>query len=108
MPDIKVTQPHIQEAESFQAGIETLYEALKRAQQPDEEIALFYESGKETVRVHGIKMANDSVLVLTGKDSSGNLVAVAGHFTSINIIYRKLKISPDAKRTPIGFSKTME
>jgi len=40
-------------------------------------------------------MANDSVLVLTGEDSSGNRVAVAGHFSSINIIYRKLKIGPE-------------
>ena len=98
---------HVQEAESFQEGLQALYEALKEGLQPDEEIAAFYEGGKEVIRVHEIKMvgAERSVLFLAGIDESGRRTAVAGHFTSMNIIYRTVKLEKEKERTPIGFSK---
>jgi hypothetical protein len=56
-------------------------------------------------------MAGDSLLILTGLDGAGHPTAVAGHFTSMNVIYRKIKLVGDEqkqKRIPIGFSKGVE
>jgi len=104
MPEIpQVKRPHVQEAESFREGLKLLYESLQRGQQEDEEIAAFYETARDTIRVREIKMAGDSVLILAGKDGSGNLTAVAGHFSSINIIYKKIKLEKEKERIPIGF-----
>src|SRR5437899_187702 len=96
--------PHVLEAESFRAGLRTLYETLQVNQKDDEEIAAFYETGKETIRVHSIQIQANCVLILVGTDEVGNSLAVAGHFSSVNLIYRKIKLGPEKKRIPIGFS----
>jgi len=76
---------------------------MKRGLEDDEEIAVFYETSKETVRVDRIKMACNSVLILAGEDMEGNRTAVAGHFKSMNLIYKKVKLGDKKQRTPIGF-----
>ena len=91
--------PHVADAESFRAGLQALYQALQQGQAQDEEIAAFYGN----IRVYHIKMLSNSVLILEGLDDTGRQVAVAGHFTSVHLIYTKIKLTPEKKRTPIGF-----
>ena len=47
------------------------------------------------------------LLEITAPDA-GTHVVVAGHFTSVHLIYTKLKLAPKKKRTPIGFSTSGE
>jgi hypothetical protein len=102
MPHIEPV--YVQEAERFQKGLAALYESIVPGLKPDEEIAIFYETAKETIRVTHLKMASDSVLILTGRDENGNGTAVAGHFKSMHLIYKKLKLGDKKQRTLIGFS----
>ena len=104
MPNFSVTQPHLEEAKLFQKGLRSV--SIEPGLKTDEEIAIFYETGKETIRVTHLKMASDSILLLTGKDENGNGTAVAGHFKSKHLIYKKLKLGDMKQRTPIGFSTT--
>jgi len=114
MSDFRLARmPHIepiyvQEAERFQKGLALLYESMVPGLKPDEEIAIFYETGKETIRVTHLKMASNSVLILTGRDENGNGTAVAGHFKGVNLIYKKLKLGETKQRTPIGFSTAVD
>ena len=96
--------PHVFEAESFRAGLKEIYERLQLTQEADEEIAAFYGN----IRVYHIKMMANSVLILEGENDAGTHVVVAGHFTSVHLIYTKLKLAPKKKRTPIGFSTSGE
>ncbi len=99
-----ITPLHVQESKAFQEGLKTLYETLQASQRDDEEIAVFYEAGKDTIRVYRIQMTADVVLVLAGLDGAGNPTAVAGHFKSMNLVYKKIKrTEPQKERTPIGF-----
>ena len=66
MPNFSVTQPHLEEAKLFQKGLRSV--SIEPGLKTDEEIAIFYETGKETIRVTHLKMASDSILLLTGKD----------------------------------------
>lgn len=94
------TPPHIMEAESFRAGLKTIYETMQQGLEKDEDIAAFYGN----IRVYHIKMLSKSVLILEGLDDRGEHVLVAGHYSSVHLVYTKLKLTPEKKRTPIGFS----
>jgi hypothetical protein len=108
MSRLEITPIHVQEAELFRKGLEALYESMVPGLKGDEEIAIFYETGKETIRVSHLKMASNSVLILTGEDENGNGTAVAGYFKSMQLIYKKLKLGEKKERTPIGFSTQSE
>lgn len=92
--------PHVLEAQSFREGLKAIYETLQSGQESDEEIAAFYGN----IRVYHIKMLSNTILLLEGEDEHGTHVVVAGHFTSVHLIYTKLKLTPEKKRKPIGFS----
>jgi len=92
--------PHELEAENFRNGLRTIYETLQHGLEKDEEIAAFYGN----IRVYHIKMLSNCVLTLDGEDETNTHVIVAGHFTSIHLIYTKLKLTPEKKPKPIGFS----
>lgn len=101
MPNFGVTQSQL-----FHKGLRSVYQSIEPGLKPDEEIAILYETGKETIHVTNLKIESDSVLLLTGKDENGNGTAVAGHFKSMHLIYKKLKLGDMKQRTPIGFSTT--
>lgn len=101
----EITPFHIQEAERFQEGLENLYDRLQRDLQPDEEIAIYYDSTKERIRITNILMSAKSVLIVAGRDPVGNETYAAGYYKSMNLIYKKIKIIGETKeRTRIGFS----
>lgn len=104
LPEMSVKPPHVFEAESLRAGLKTIYEAMQQGLQKDEEVAAFYGN----VRVYHIKMLSNSILVLEGLDESGTQVLVAGHYSSVHLVYTKIKLTPEKKRTPIGFSTERE
>jgi hypothetical protein len=109
LPRIPHIDPvYVQEAERFQKGLAVLYDSMVPGLKPDEEIAIFFETGKETIRVTHLKMASDSVLILTGRDENGNGSAVAGHFKGMHLIYKKLKLGETKQRIPIGFSTAVD
>lgn len=99
-----ISPSHVIEAENFRKSLKTIYEALQQGLQQDEEVAAFYGN----VRVYNIKMLSNSVLTLDGIDGGGNHVLVAGHYSSVHLVYTKLKLTPEKKRTPIGFSTSEE
>jgi len=70
---------------------------------PDEELALYYVNGAESIRVCHIQIANDTLLVLYGQDSSGNTAYGVVHVKEVNLIFKRLKLGDKKERTPIGF-----
>lgn len=103
MPETQITRPQEQDAENFQQGLRLVYETWQRSLREDEEIAGFYEGAKGVIRVYTVHLVSYPVLILIGWDEEGNKVTVAGHYTSMSLTYRKVRVGPDNKRIPIEF-----
>lgn len=104
MSDFRFTVPHVQESQRFQEAFRTISDGLKETLKPDEELALYYVNGPETIRVRHIQLANDTLLVLYGNDAyEQRSIALVG-LRAVNLIFKKIKLGEKKERIPIGFS----
>jgi len=105
LPQIPAITPlHVQESERFKNAFQTIKDGLTERLKPDEELALFYVVGAESIRVHHIQIANDTLLLLYGEDSLGNKSCGVVHVREVNLIFKRLRLGDKKQRTPIGFS----
>jgi hypothetical protein len=95
---------HVQEAERFQSAFREIKAGLTELLKPDEELALFYFTGAEDIRVRHMQIKRDMLVLLYGFDASGNYTCAVTHVKEVKLVFKKLKLDETKERTTIGFS----
>lgn len=101
MPRIKPIS--VQQAESFQEGIEEVIDEMQTALGPDEELWVYYTNGLELIRVKHIYMSSTNVAVISGTDAEGNEARVVAHYNALQFVCKAVKTT-EREKVKIGFS----
>jgi hypothetical protein len=78
-------------------------QAMQRACKEDEELAVLFRSGSETIRVLEIIVPAWPVLVLAGLDEARNTTRVVSAADSAQLLCKVLKVQPPGKPVRVGF-----
>jgi hypothetical protein len=78
-------------------------QAMQRACKEDEELAVLFRSGEETIRVLEFIVPSWPVLVLGGVDEAKNTTRVVTTAESVQLICKVMKVQPPAKPVRVGF-----
>jgi hypothetical protein len=105
MPEMpKITPMHVQEAERFRDSFQEIKRGLTELLKPNEELALYYFTGMEDIRVYHVQMMKDTLVLLYGYDSSRNYTCALVRVGEVKLVFKRLKLDEKKERTPIGFS----
>jgi hypothetical protein len=78
-------------------------QAMQRACKEDEELAVLYRSGEETIRVLEFIVPAWPVLVLSGVDEAKNTTRIVTTAECVQLICKVMKVQPAAKPVRLGF-----
>lgn len=78
-------------------------QAMQRACKEDEELAVLYRSGDETIRVLEFLVPAWPVLVLSGVDEAKNTTRIVTTAECMQLICKVMKVQPSAKPVRLGF-----
>ncbi len=71
--------------------------AMQKALKDDEELALYFHSGSERIRVMEVFMPSPSVAVLSGVDRDRVFARVISAVSALQLMVRVQKVAPGAK-----------
>lgn len=74
-------------------------QAMQRPLREDQELAVEFRAGNETLRVTEIFVPGPEVLVFAGQDAAGNVTRVISPVNAAQVVCRILKVAPGA--TPV-------
>jgi hypothetical protein len=89
------------QAENLTAVFLGQVNAMQRALKEDEELAVYYQSGPERLRVMEIFAPSRQVAVLTGTDADRNLTRVIAAAESLQLVCKITKVQPGAKASRV-------
>jgi hypothetical protein len=84
-------------ADSLGAAILGQVQAMQKALKEDEELAVLFHTGVETVRVLEIFFPAWEVAVLTSIDKDKNIARIISPVESLQLICKVMKVQPPAK-----------
>ena len=76
--------------------------AMQKALKEDEELAVYYQSGPERLRVMEIFAPSRQVAVLTGTDADRNLTRIIASAESLQLVCKVTKVQPGAKPSRVA------
>ena len=76
--------------------------AMQKALKEDEELAVWFENGREKIRVLEIYFPSWKLAVLTGHDAERTLTRVMSPAESVQLIAKVIKAAPGAKPARVG------
>jgi hypothetical protein len=76
--------------------------AMQKALKEDEELAVWYESGAEKIRVMEIFLPSWKLAVLTGHDPARALTRVIAPVESVQLIAKVMKVAAGGKPARVG------
>lgn len=78
------------------AAIVAQIQAMQRPLREDQELAVEFHAGNETLRVTEIFVPGPEVLVFAGQDAAGNVTRVISPVNAAQVVCRILKVAPGA------------
>ena len=78
------------------AAIIAQIQAMQRPLREDQELAVEFHAGNETLRVTEIFVPGPEVLVFAGQDAAGNVTRVISPVNTAQVVCRILKVAPGA------------
>jgi hypothetical protein len=78
-------------------------QAMQKACKEDEELAVLFRSGSETIRVLEFIVPSWTVLVLAGVDEAKNTTRIVSTPESVQLVCKVMKVHPAAKPARLGF-----
>ena len=78
-------------------------QAMQTALKENEELAVLFHNGLETLRVNDFILASPQIIVLAGIDAGKNITRVISSTESLQLTCKVVKTQPGVKPVPIRF-----
>jgi hypothetical protein len=79
-------------------------QAMQRALKEDEELAVLFDAGPETLRVQEMFAPSPQVVVLAGVDAQRNITRAVAHVESLRLVCKVLRVQPGARPLRVAFA----